>query len=429
MSRSPIHSWGYEMITVEEAYERILQAFHPLEPEPVPLLEGLGRVLAEDVYADVNIPPFANSAMDGYAVRAADTAGASRENPVRLKVKGTLAAGQAPVEAVEPGTAIRIMTGAPMPPGADAVVRFENTSEGEGNARMIGAAHEEEVAIYVPVAVHENVRPAGEDIHAGEKVLAAGTEMRPAELGVLASVGRTQFMAYRRPRVAVLATGDELVEPDEPLTPGKIRNSNAYTNAALVRKYGGIPIVLGIARDTVAALTAKLQQAVDLKVDLILTSAGVSVGEYDVVKDVLNALGQIDFWQVRMKPGKPLAFGHIQGIPLIGFPGNPVSSMVSFERFARPAILKMQGRRKLRKPVIRAVLREDVKGGDRREFKRAIVERAGNVYYARLTGDQGSGILTSMVKANGLAIVPEGTKVLRAGEEIAVEMLDWPEEE
>lgn len=417
------------MISVEEAYERILQAFRPLEPEQVPLLEGIGRVLAEDVYADMDIPPFANSAMDGYAVRAADTTGACREKPVRLKVVGTLAAGQSPTAAVEPGTAIRIMTGAPMPPGADAVVRFENTSEGEGNARMHEVAAIGEVAIYVPVATRENVRPAGEDIRAGEKVLAAGTEMRPAELGVLASVGRTHFMAYRRPRVAVLATGDELVEPDAPLTPGKIRNSNAYTNAALVRKYGGIPIVLGIARDTVEDLTAKLQQAVDLKADLILTSAGVSVGEYDVVKDVLNALGQIGFWQVRMKPGKPLAFGHIRGIPLIGFPGNPVSSMVSFERFARPAILKMQGKRKLRKPVIRAILREDVKGGDRREFKRTIVEREGNVYYARLTGEQGSGILTSMVKANGLAIVPEGTRILRAGEEVAVEMLDWPEEE
>lgn len=417
------------MITVEEAYERIMQAFHPLEPERVSLWEGLGRVLAEDVYADVNIPPFANSAMDGYAVRAADTAGATREQPVWLRVKGTLAAGQAPTVSVDPGTAIRIMTGAPMPPGADAVVRFENTSEAENNARMSAVAQSGEVAIYVPVAVNENVRPAGEDIRAGEKVLAAGTELRPAELGVLASVGRADFLAYRRPRVAVLATGDELVEPDEPLSPGKIRNSNAYTNAALVRKYGGIPIRLGIARDTVADLTAKLRQAVDLKVDLILTSAGVSVGEYDVVKDVLNALGEMEFWQVRMKPGKPLAFGHVQGVPLIGFPGNPVSSMVSFEQFARPAILKMQGKRKLRKPVIRAILREDVRGGDRREFKRAIVERDGNTYYARLTGDQGSGILTSMVRANGLAIVPEGVHLIRAGEEISVEMLDWPEEE
>jgi molybdopterin molybdotransferase len=348
---------------------------------------------------------------------------------VLLTIIGTVAAGQAPSQALTVGTTIRIMTGAPMPSGADAVVRFEDTSEGDKNARMTEARRSDPVSIYHAVIPQENVRAAGEDIHAGELVLAAGVELRPAEIGVLASVGRKDCLAHRRPRVAVLATGDELVEPDEPLAPGKIRNSNAYTNAALAEKYGGIPLPLGIARDNVPDLTAKLQRAVDLRADLILTSAGVSVGEFDVVKDVLTTLGEMNFWQVRMKPGKPLAFGHIKGIPLIGFPGNPVSSMVSFERFARPAILKMQGKRKLRKQTIRAVLRENVGGGDRREFKRAIVERVEGVYYARLTGDQGSGILTSMVKANGLAVIPEGTRRLSAGQEVVVEMLDWPEEE
>lgn len=417
------------MISVEAAYERILSVFKPLEAEGVSLGEALGRVLAEDIHADVDIPPFANSAMDGYAVRSQDTAGANREAPVRLRVIGTLAAGQVPSQALTAGAAIRIMTGAPMPVGADAVVRFEDTSEGDKNTRMTEARRSDQVSIYHPVVAQDNVRAAAEDIRAGELVLAAGTELRPAEIGVLASVGRKDCLAHRRPRVAVLATGDELVEPDEPLAPGKIRNSNAYTNAALVEKYGGIPLPLGIARDNVPDLTAKLQRAVDLRADLILTSAGVSVGEFDVVKDVLTTLGEMNFWQVRMKPGKPLAFGHIKGIPLIGFPGNPVSSMVSFERFARPAILKMQGKRKLRKQTVRAVLREDVGGGDRREFKRAIIERVQGVYYARLTGDQGSGILTSMVKANGLAVIPEGTRRLSAGQEVLVEMLDWPEEE
>jgi molybdopterin molybdotransferase len=417
------------MISVDEAYERILSVFRPLEAETVSLWNARGRVLAEDVYADVDTPPFENSAMDGYAVRPEDVQGASRGTPIRLRVIGTLAAGQPPGQAVEPGTAIRIMTGAPMPPGADAVVRFEETSEGDKNSRMTPAHPADEVRVYMAVEARDNVRAAGEDIHAGELVLAAGTELRPAEIGVLASVGRKDCLVHRRPRVAVLATGDELVEPDEPLMPGKIRNSNAYTNAALVEKYGGIPLPLGIARDNVADLTAKLQRAVDLHADLILTSAGVSVGEYDVVKDVLTMLGEVNFWQVRMKPGKPLAFGHIKGIPLIGFPGNPVSSMVSFERFARPAILKMQGKRRLRKQVVRAILREDVGGGDRREFKRAIVDCVEGVYYARLTGEQGSGILTSMVKANGLAIIPEGTRRVSAGQEVSVEMLDWPEGE
>ena len=417
------------MTSVEEAYERILSAFKPLAAERITLWDALGRVLAEDIRADDNIPPFANSAMDGYAVLHQDTTSASRQTPARLKVIGTLAAGQSPTCSVEPGAAVRIMTGAPMPLGANAVVRFENTSEANASLRMGKAAATDEVLVYMPVTERENVREAGEDIRAGELVLRAGTELRPAEIGVLASLGHKEFLVYRRPRVAVLATGDELVEPDEPLAMGKIRNSNAYTNAGLVAKYGGIPIPLGIARDNVEDLTAKLRGAVELRVDLILTSAGVSVGEYDVVKDVLTSLGQMNFWQVKMKPGKPLAFGHIQGIPLIGFPGNPVSSMVSFERFARPAILKMQGRRKLRKPTVQAVLKEDVKGGDRREYKRAIVEYVGGSFYVYLTGEQGSGILTSMMRANGLVMLPEGTGRVPAGERVTVEMLDWPEEE
>lgn len=416
------------MISVEEAYETIMSAFEPLEIETVRLTETLGRTLAEDVYSDENVPPFDNSAMDGYAVRAEDTQGASREKPVRLSVLGTVAAGQAPMAEVKPGAAVRIMTGAPMPVGATAVVRFENTSEGDETPRMAHLA-KDEVLIYESVALWENVRSAGEDIRAGELVLPAGTELRPAEVGVLASLGRKEVFVHRRPRVAVLATGDELVDVGEPLAPGKIRNSNEYTNAALVAKYGGIPVPLGIARDNVEDLQAKLQQAVDLHVDLILTSAGVSVGEYDVVKDVLTGLGQMQFWQVRMKPGKPLAFGRVRGIPLIGFPGNPVSSMVSFELFARPAILKMQGRRKLKKATIRAVLREDVRAGSRREFKRAIVELEGDTFYARLTGEQGSGVLTSMVKADGLAVIPEEVKRLSAGDRVTVQMLHWPEVE
>ena len=411
------------MISVDEALEYVLKHFEPLEPEEVEILDALDRVLAEDVYSDTDIPPFDNSAMDGYAVRAGDTVGASPEAPITLQVVGDLAAGYTTDLVVEPGAAIRIMTGAPLPAGADAVVRFEETSEG----LSVGERTSDRIEVFSPVAVGENVRPAGEDIRQGELVLAEGTILRPQEIGVLASLGRARIRVIRRPRVAILATGDELVAIDEPLAPGKIRNSNEYSNAALVRRYGGIPVRLGIARDDVDELTAKIREGLAQRVDLFLTSAGVSVGDYDVVKDVLSAEGEMHFWQVRMKPGKPLAFGQIQGVPLLGLPGNPVSAMVSFEQFARPAILKMLGKTRLRKPTVEAILEEDVKSSGRRNFKRAVITRRDGEYYASVTGPQGSGVLTSMVKANGLAIIPEGVRHMKAGERVTVQMLDWPE--
>jgi molybdopterin molybdotransferase len=408
------------MISVDEALEYVLKHFEPLEPERVEILDALDRVLAEDIYSDTDIPPFDNSAMDGYAVRAADTVGASTEAPVALQVIADLAAGYTTHLVVEPGTAIRIMTGAPLPAGADAVVRFEDTSEGLST----GERRSNRIEVFSQVVVGENVRPAGEDIRKGELVLAEGTVLRPQEIGVLASLGKARVQVIRRPRVAILATGDELVAIDEPLTPGKIRNSNEYSNAALVQRYGGIPIRLGIARDNVEELTAKIREGLAQGVDLFLTSAGVSVGDYDVVKDVLGAEGEMHFWQVRMKPGKPLAFGEIQGVPILGLPGNPVSAMVSFEQFARPAILKMLGKTCLRKPTVEAILEEDVESGGRRNFKRAVITKRDGEYYASVTGSDGSGILTSMVKANGLAIIPEGVQHKKAGERVTVQMLD-----
>jgi len=411
------------MISVDEALEYVLKHFEPLEPEEAEILDALDRVLAEDVYSDTDIPPFDNSAMDGYAVRAADTVGASSEAPVTLRVIGDLAAGYTTDLVVEPGTAIRIMTGAPLPAGADAVVRFEETGEGLSGREKAG----DRVGIFSQVVIRENVRSAGEDVREGELVLAEGTILRAQEIGVLASLGRARVRVIRRPRVAILATGDELIAIDQPLSPGKIRSSNEYSNAALVRRYGGVPIRLGIARDDVGELTAKIYEGLAQRVDLFLTSAGVSVGDYDVVKDVLSAEGEMHFWQVRMKPGKPLAFGEIRGVPLLGLPGNPMSALVSFEQFARPAILKMLGKTRLRKPTVEAVLEEDVKSSGRRNFKRAVITRRGGEYYASVTGPQGSGILTSMVKANGLAIIPEGIRQMKAGERVTVQMLDWPE--
>lgn len=410
-------------IEVEQARHEILSHVRALEPEPVRLLDALGRTLAEDITAGEDIPPFDNSAMDGYAVRAADVAQAAPDTPVALEIIASLAAGEAACEAVRAQTAIRIMTGAPLPPGADAVVPFEQTDEGSGES-----SH---VRIMRSVRPGANVRQAAEDVRRGEVVLQRGTLLRPAEIGLLASLGRPWVQVTRRPRVAVIATGDELVDIDQPLGPGQIRNSNGYANAAQVSKYGGEPLLLPIARDTVAAITASVEESIARGADLFLTSGGVSMGDYDLVKRVLHSLGQIDFWQVRMQPGKPMAFGHIGGIPLIGLPGNPVSAMVVFEQFARPAILKMQGRRALRKPEVEATLLDDAKAyADRVRFLRAIVTQdVGGHWTARLTGPQGSGILSSMVRANSLAIIPKQEGKVRAGTRVWVQMLEWPETE
>ncbi len=408
----------YPMLSVEEALEKVLSLFKPLEPEEVDLLDSLGRVLAEDVFADMDIPPLDNSAMDGYAVRAEDTKGASPQNPRPLRIIHEVPAGYISEKAVEPGTAIRIMTGAPIPPGADAVVRFEDTRR-EGDI----------IYILKEVKPGAEIRRAGEDVKKGELKLRKGTVIRPAEVGMLAALGKKRVKVIRRPRVAILATGDELVDPEEIPGPGKIRNTNTYSNAAQVLKYGGIPIILGIARDKREELAAKLREGLEKGADLILTSGGVSVGDFDLVKEVLATEGQITFWQVRMKPGKPLAFGVLGGVPLLGLPGNPVSVMVAFELFARPAILKMLGRTCLQKPTVEAILLDEIPAKDeRRHFLRVTVEKRGDEWYARLTGEQGSGILTSMVKANGLAIIPEEWKKAEVGSRVKVIMLDWPEE-
>jgi molybdopterin molybdotransferase len=421
------------LISVEEALAYILKHFHALEAESVSMLDALDRVLAENIVAGMDVPPFNNSAMDGYAVRAEDVANAANDHAVTLRVIGDVAAGHTAQRAVERGTAMRIMTGAPLPQGADAVVRFEETSEGAG-ARGAGK-HRESVDILKPVQRGDNVRAAGEDIHVGEVVLPKGMIVRPAEIGVLASLGMKTVSVHRRPRVAILATGDELVTLDEPMTPGKIRNSNEYSNAAAVLKAGGVPIRLGIARDNIADLTAKIRAGLDADADLFLTSAGVSVGDYDMVKDVLNAEGEMHFWQVKMKPGKPLAFGVLRGnaehrrdVPLLGLPGNPVSAMISFEIFARPAILTMLGKTRLARPSVRATLLEDVENSaSRRNFIRVVVEKRDGGYTARTTGEQGSGILTSVSRANGLLVIPEDVLLVRKGETVDIQMLDWPE--
>jgi molybdopterin molybdotransferase len=416
------------LISVEEAQAEILSHVHPLEPERVPILDGLGRVLVEEIISDIDVPPFDNSAMDGYAVRSVDVADSTPDIPVGLRVLGSVAAGYVAGIRVAPGSAVRIMTGAPMPDGADAVVPYEDTSDFDRSKEERLATPADSIQVRKAVEPRDHVRPAGEDIRKGEVVMVPGRVIRPQEIGVLASLGLETILVHRRPKVAILATGDELLEIHESLEPGKIRNSNEYTNAALVTRTGGIPIRLGIARDTKADLTAKLRTGFEQGADLFLTSGGVSVGDYDVVKDVLGTEGRMRFWQVRMKPGKPLAFGLLPGrVPLIGLPGNPVSAMVSFEQFARPAILKMLGHLDLAKPIVRVILDEPLTNSGRRGFVRVIVTRVADGYHARTTGEQGSGVLTSMAKANGLAIVPEGIRYVEQGSELTVQMLDWPE--
>jgi molybdopterin molybdotransferase len=423
------------MLSVEQALDKILSHINVLGAEDRAIMESLGQVLAEDVFSTIDIPPLDNSAMDGYAVRSEDTQGASRQSPRFLRVIDTVIAGSISRYEVEPGTAVRIMTGAAIPKGADSVVRFEDTDEAEwqqSSSQQLPV----EIGIRHQVAAGTDIRRAGEDISKGSMVLSKGTVIRPSEVGVLASLGRSTVKVIRRPVVAVLATGDELVHINEPLPPGKIYNSNSYSLAALVLRYGGIPRILGIASDREDALVTGLRQGLDA--DLLITSGGVSLGDYDMVKDVLAREGEIDFWRVRIRPGKPLAFGTIRGTgktgatkstPLLGLPGNPVSVMVTFELFVRPAILKMMGRKNLSKPVIEAVIKDPVENSDgRRVFARAIVEEHDGQYFARLTGPQGSGILTSMTLANGLVIIPEDRAGAEPGDKVQVVMLDWNQE-
>ena len=421
------------MISVEEALEKILSYVEVLEPERRPILDCLGQVLAEDVYSTIDIPPLDNSAMDGYAVRAEDTYGAGESSPVYLAVVGEVAAGSLPTREVEPTTAIRIMTGAPLPDGADAVVQFEDTDE---MTRKSSGGDLSQIGILRQAKKRLNVRNRGEDIARGSLVLEKGRVLRPQEIGVLASLGRSTALVIRRPIVAILATGDELIAVDQPLAPGKIHDSNTYTIAAEVSRYGGIPRILGIGRDSIQPLTEKIDEGLDA--DMLITSGGVSKGDYDIVKDVLAEHGEVGFWTVCMKPGKPLAFGIMKNVdrsrkrqvPHLGLPGNPVSSMITFEQFARPAISKMMGKKTLTKPTIRAIIEANIANNDgRRVFARVIVTRRDGQYYASVTGPQGSGILTSIAKANGLAVIPETTKGVKAGEMVEVQMLDWMEEQ
>jgi len=397
------------MLTVPEASARILEHITPLSIERVPVLDSLGRVLAESVRAPMTLPAWDNSAMDGYAVRGTDIDAATRERPVQLRVLETVAAGKFATRPVGAGEAIRIMTGAPLPDGADTVVRVEDTDGGT-----------ETVSVRDARDARRNVRPRGEDFNEGDALLDPGAALGPAQIGILASAGRATVDVFRRPRVAILGSGDELVDVDrfhEVLAGRKIVSSNGYTLHALVRSAGGEPINLGVSPDDPASMRDYLRRSSGS--DLVITSAGVSVGEFDYTREVIQALGaDMKFWRVRMRPGAPLGFGLLGSTPWIGLPGNPVSAMVTFELFVRPVIRRMLGHTRLFRRPIAVVLEERVTIGARlTHFLRAIVNtRDDGTVTARLTGPQGSGILTSMSRANALLVVPEDRPVAEMGE-------------
>jgi molybdopterin molybdotransferase len=395
---------GSAPLAVADAVARILAEVHPLGTVKRALLDAYNSVLAVDAVAPVTLPPWDNSAMDGYAVRAADLA----RIPASLRVIENIAAGQFPTRAVGAGEATIIMTGAPVPEGADTVVRVEDTDGGRAAVQIRDGRD-----------AGKNIRPRGEDIFEGRVAIAAGTPLGAAQIGVLASLGFADVDVVRAPRVAILTSGDELVELDgfDQVRAGKkIVSSNGYTLQALVRAAGAEPVYLGIASDTPESLRALLEKA--RACDVIITSAGISVGEHDHMRDVLDTMGvDMKFWRVRMRPGAPIGFGLLDGKPWIGLPGNPVSTMVTFELFARPAIHKMRGHRKLFRRPVPVVLDEPVTiGAELTHFLRAIVTVRDGRSTARLTGPQSSGILTSMSNANALLIVPADRRRVEAGE-------------
>jgi molybdopterin molybdotransferase len=405
-------------LSASEAAERILLEIRRQPPLRIPLDDALDSVLAEDVVSPLDVPPWTNSAMDGYAARGEDVRGASEADPVRLRVVEQVPAGHFPSRAIHPGECARIFTGAPLPEGSDSVIRQEDT---DGGVETVTILKDRDIGV--------NIRKAGEDIRRGTTVLARGTQLEPAHLGVLASLAVAHPLVYRRPRVAILGSGDEVVDVDQTediLAGRKIASSNTHTLVALVRQAGGQPVNLGIARDTPESLREHLAAAGDC--DLLVTTAGISVGEHDYIRSVLEELGaQQRFWKLRMRPGAPVGFGLLGEIPWIGLPGNPVSTMVTFELFVRPAIRKMMGHALPFRRSVPVTVAESITVRPRlQHFLRATITQGPNGPEAGLTGPQGSGILTSMARANALLVLPEGQFETPAGSSVQALILNDP---
>jgi molybdopterin molybdotransferase len=401
------------MISFHEARNKMLEGIKPLPSEKCPLADLLGRVLAQDITTSFDIPPRDNSAMDGFAVIASDVANATEQDPITLQVIEDVPAGKVSTKSLKSGQAIRIMTGAQVPEGADAVVPVELTSKGIKNI---------EVRILNAVKQGANIRRQGEDVKAGQSLITQGTRLRPQEVGLIASLGLTEALAIRQPVVGILSSGNEIAQPGQPLKPGQIYDANRFSVAGQVREAGACVNDYGIVLDDLNSIKDALNKA-SQECDVIITSGGVSVGDYDLMKQALSELGSMNFWQVKQKPGKPLAFGHINGKPVIGLPGNPVSSMVVCDQYVRPLLLNMQGCRDIFKKPISAVCDQDIrKQAGRTEFLRTKVEWREGAYHAMLTGPQGSGILTSMVQADGLMILPEECGGVKQGDMVQVEL-------
>ncbi|HVW33731.1 MAG TPA: gephyrin-like molybdotransferase Glp [Acidimicrobiia bacterium] len=407
------------MIPLEEAQNRILGTVPRLGPVTVPVAEALGLVTVDTLTATEPIPPFANTGVDGDAVQAADTAGASESSPVRLRVVDEIPAGRAPGRAIGPGEAIRIFTGAPTPEGADAIVMVEDTS-------FEGTGHDGIVTITRAARSGDHIRAAGGDLQVGDAAIAAGSVLGPAHLGVATSLGRSEVTVVRRPRVAVLSTGDELVPPGEPLAIGQIRDSNRPMLMGLVTQAGCEAVDFGIGIDDEAVITELLEKAA-ASCDAIVTSGGVSMGDYDIIKLVLSRLADMSWWQIAIRPAKPMAFGMLNGVPIFGLPGNPVSSHVSFELFARPALLQMAGHARIFRPVTPAVAGHDMRrrSDGKLHLNRVTLRAEGGRLIATDAGGQASNVLSAMAASDGLALLPDGPGV-SAGEPVDVLRLDLP---
>ncbi len=408
------------LLNVDEALAQILETITTLTRERIPLSDSLNRILADDVISDVYLPPFANSSMDGYAIRAEDSESASYDHPVQLGVTMDIPAGVAPEGRLAGGESARIMTGAPVPEGANAIIPVEDTDDDWNKETLTDLPSH--IQIYRQVNVGDYIRPIGENIKQGDIVLKAGTCIRPQDIGMLASIGQASVSVIRRPRVVILSTGDELVEIDQPLSPGKIRDSNRYMLASLVEQSGAEAISLPIAGDDLESVRQLFTSAIDLEPNMMISSAGVSVGTADLVRTILDEIGAISFWRINLRPGKPLAFGHIRGIPFFGLPGNPVSAMVTFEVLVRPALSKMVSY-SYHPTIIQAQIQEDLTSDGRRSYLRVILTHREGTWFASTTGTQSSGALMSMVIADGLMIVPEGITLVEAGSILSVQLL------